>query len=116
MACNFDAFVGEQVNSEHSYGMAVTSNEVIDARYIGGMARFANHSCSPNCNVERWEVAGEICCGLFANQTIAAGDEITISYGSEFVRAKVSRIDALTLLARANSLFCNAGNESSMSL
>jgi SET domain-containing protein len=70
--------------------MAITATEVIDARNLGGMARFANHSCCPNCLVERWEVAGETCCALFAKQKISAGDEITIDYGHEFVRSKVS--------------------------
>lgn len=72
------------------YGMAVGANEVIDARYVGGMARFANHSCSPNCTVEQWEVAGESCCGLIANRTIIEGEEITISYGGEFSKRRVS--------------------------
>jgi len=63
---------------------------VIDARYIGGMARFANHSCSPNCTIERWEVAGETCCGIFAKRTICAGEEITIRYGKGFVLPEVS--------------------------
>lgn len=63
--------------------MAVSATEVIDARYVGGIARFANHSCNPNCNVERWEVAGETCCGLFANRAIRPGEEITFSYSGE---------------------------------
>jgi SET domain-containing protein len=61
--------------------MQEDSSEVIDARYTGGIARFANHACRPNCVVERWEVAGEICCGLFADCDIAGGDEITFNYG-----------------------------------
>ncbi|KUF80333.1 Histone-lysine N-methyltransferase [Phytophthora nicotianae] len=80
-------FAGQIVGSRHSYDMAVTANEVIDARY--GIARFANHSCFPNCDVERWEVVGEVCCGLFANRTITRGEEITIRYGAKFVRSKV---------------------------
>ncbi|ETK91985.1 hypothetical protein F441_04671 [Phytophthora nicotianae CJ01A1] len=71
--------------SAHTYGIAATTSEVIDASYVGGMARFANHSCSPNCTIERWEVAGETCCGKFAKQTIHAGEEITIRYGKSFV-------------------------------
>ncbi|KAG3198193.1 hypothetical protein PC128_g6201 [Phytophthora cactorum] len=35
----------------HTYGLAVDANEVIYARYAGGIARFANHSCSPNCTI-----------------------------------------------------------------
>ncbi|KAF1786164.1 SET domain [Phytophthora cactorum] len=43
--------------------MSVGGTEVIDARYNGKMARFANHSCRPNCVVERWEVQGKTCIG-----------------------------------------------------
>ncbi|KAE9308864.1 hypothetical protein PF008_g20857 [Phytophthora fragariae] len=75
-----------ELNSRHTYGMEVTSREVIDARRIGGLARFANRSCCPNCTIERWEVAGETCCGIFAKQAISRGDEITINYGNEFVQ------------------------------
>ncbi|KAG6951694.1 hypothetical protein JG688_00013609 [Phytophthora aleatoria] len=42
---------------------------MIDARFVGGIAQSANHSCSPSCIVERWEVA-----------------EIAIEYGKEFAR------------------------------
>ncbi|ETN24912.1 hypothetical protein PPTG_01078 [Phytophthora nicotianae INRA-310] len=38
--------------------------------------------------MERWEVAGETCCGIFAARTIGVGEEITIKYGNEFVRSK----------------------------
>ncbi|KAE9166050.1 hypothetical protein PF002_g31214 [Phytophthora fragariae] len=61
--------------------MAINNNEVIDARAFGGIARFANHSCQPNCVVERWDVNGEICCGFFAKTLIENNEEITIDYG-----------------------------------
>ncbi|KAG1695501.1 hypothetical protein DVH05_019658 [Phytophthora capsici] len=76
----------ESRRSPHTYGLAVNTNEVIDARFIGGIARFANHSCSPNCVVERWEVGGETCCGIFSVNAINKGEEITIKYGRAFVR------------------------------
>ncbi|KAE8959516.1 hypothetical protein PR001_g30691 [Phytophthora rubi] len=78
--------VKEAYRTTHTYGLAVDTNEVIDARYVGGLARFANHSCSPNCTIERWEVAGETCCGIFAKRTICAGEEITFNYGNAFVQ------------------------------
>ncbi|KAE9170258.1 hypothetical protein PF005_g27622 [Phytophthora fragariae] len=81
--------VKEAYRTTHTYGLAVDTNEVIDARYVGGLVRFANHSCSPNCTIERWEVAGETCCGIFAKRTICAGEEITINYGNAFVQPQV---------------------------
>lgn len=72
----------ELMFTDRTYGLQVDDRDVIDARYIGGIARFANHSCYPNCVVQRWEVAGETCCGLFADCDIARGDEITFHYGN----------------------------------
>ncbi|EEY65795.1 SET domain-containing protein, putative [Phytophthora infestans T30-4] len=82
-------YVGEVI-SRAMYREPVNTNEVIDARFIGGIARFANHSCSPNCVVERWEVGGETCCGIFSVTAINKGEEITIKYGRAFVRDQVS--------------------------
>eukprot|EP00644_Phytophthora_capsici_P010360 jgi/Phyca11/123793/e_gw1.51.330.1 len=82
-------YVGEVI-SRVMYLEPVNTNEVIDARFIGGIARFANHSCSPNCVVERWEVGGETCCGIFSVNAINKGEEITIKYGRAFVRDQVS--------------------------
>ncbi|OWZ15276.1 SET domain-containing hypothetical protein [Phytophthora megakarya] len=77
------------------YGFAVSTSEVIDARYKGEISRFANHSYRPNCVVQRWEVAGEICCGLFANYNIAEGDEVTFNYGDfEQRQRRVAIVDS----------------------
>ncbi|KAG1692184.1 hypothetical protein DVH05_025614 [Phytophthora capsici] len=62
------------------YGVQSNTREVIDATQQGSMARFANHSCAPNCNLECWDVNGEACCGLFAACTIQRGEEITFCY------------------------------------
>ncbi|KAG6616316.1 putative SET domain-containing protein [Phytophthora cinnamomi] len=73
------------------YGMTVGRNEVIDARGgVGSLAKCANHSCRPNCVVERWEVGGEICCGIFAKRSIEDEEEITIDYGGGNAATTVS--------------------------
>jgi hypothetical protein len=43
-------------------------------------ARFANHSCDPNCATQKWNVAGELRVGIFATKDIPAGEEITFDY------------------------------------
>lgn len=53
---------------------------MIDATLKGNLARFINHSCAPNCATEKWEVAGELCVGIFARAHIPAGTEITYDY------------------------------------
>ena len=47
---------------------------MIDATRRAGLARFLNHSCAPNCRVERWTSAGDSVMAVVANQKIDAGD------------------------------------------
>jgi SET domain-containing protein len=62
------------------YMMQLTRSEVIDATTRGGVLRFVNHSCDPNCSVEKWNVAGEERCGIFTAKAVSAGDELTFDY------------------------------------
>lgn len=64
--------------------------EIIDATVKGGMARFINHSCDPNCATEKWLVAGELRVGIFARKYIPAGTELCYHYRLDWNRgAKV---------------------------
>ena len=45
---------------------------IIDAGPKGNLARFANHSCDPNMETQKWLVNGEIRVGLFAKRDIPA--------------------------------------------
>ncbi|KAL7683122.1 putative AWS domain, histone-lysine N-methyltransferase, H3 lysine-4 specific [Plasmopara halstedii] len=67
-------------NEKHRYMMVLSGGEVIDATRMGGWARFINHSCDPNCRVEKWEVNGEERCAIFARRDIIAGEELTFDY------------------------------------
>ena len=60
------------------YMLALTSQLLIDAAHIGSVARFINHSCEPNCVIQRWQVLGEDRLGVFATRDIAPGDEVTV--------------------------------------
>jgi hypothetical protein len=57
----------------HTYLMAAGPGEVVDATAKGGVARFANHSCEPNCSVEKWSAGGRACMALVARRAVAAG-------------------------------------------
>ncbi|KAJ1354323.1 hypothetical protein KIN20_011221 [Parelaphostrongylus tenuis] len=65
----------------------------VDARLYGNFTRFINHSCRPNAAVAMviWEAQLEqlnhIC--IFATENICKGDEITISYGQSWWKAKL---------------------------
>lgn len=54
---------------------------VIDSHRKGNLARFINHSCSPNCELQQWSVNGQYRIGIFALQDISKGEEITYDYG-----------------------------------
>lgn len=60
--------------------MEIDANQIIDARFKGNAARFINHSCDPNAELQRWQVKGYTRIGIFALRDIAAGEEITYDY------------------------------------
>ncbi len=49
----------------------------------GNISRFINHSCEPNCETQKWLVAGELAIGLFAVRDIPQGSELTFDYNFE---------------------------------
>lgn len=62
------------------YFLDYSNGEVLDGTVKGSDARFVNHSCSPNCHIEKWHVQGEVAIGLFASKDIPAGNELTYDY------------------------------------
>ena len=52
---------------QHMYFMALNPYEIVDASRKGNVARFINHSCSPNLQVEKWYVQRVPRLGLFAH-------------------------------------------------
>ncbi|RVD90260.1 uncharacterized protein DFL_001235 [Arthrobotrys flagrans] len=65
---------------KHFYFMSIKVGEYIDATKRGCLARFCNHSCNPNCMVEKWVVGGKLRMGIFAKVKIEAGEELTFDY------------------------------------
>ncbi len=41
---------------------------------MGSEARFANHSCSPNCVMQKWSVLGETRVVLVASRDLSVGE------------------------------------------
>jgi SET domain-containing protein len=54
--------------------------QYIDATKRGGIARFANHSCAPNCYVAKWTVGAKVRMGIFARRAIRKHEELTFNY------------------------------------
>lgn len=65
---------------EHMYFMALNSEEIVDASRKGNIARFINHSCSPNLQVEKWYVNRTPRLAMWAKRPIAPGEELTYNY------------------------------------
>ena len=51
-------------------------NRVIDATLCGGLARYINHSCNPNCRTDTVEVERDLKIIIFANRSISRGEEV----------------------------------------
>ena len=62
------------------YFLVIDKDCIIDAYPKGNQSRFMNHSCDPNCDTQKWTVNGEVRVGLFANDDIRAGSELTFNY------------------------------------
>jgi hypothetical protein len=56
----------------HYYLMEIDANQIIDARHKSNLARFINHSCEPNTELQRWSVDGYTRIGVFAKRVSAA--------------------------------------------
>ncbi|CAH9086482.1 unnamed protein product [Cuscuta epithymum] len=52
----------------------------IDATFKGNFSRFLNHSCDPNCKLEKWQVEHETRVGVFADRDIEVGEPLTYDY------------------------------------
>ncbi|KAI1768786.1 hypothetical protein GGR53DRAFT_462171 [Hypoxylon sp. FL1150] len=64
----------------HFYFMSLTKNEFVDATKKGNLGRFCNHSCNPNCYVDKWVVGSKLRMGIFAQRKIQPGEELVFNY------------------------------------
>ena len=70
--------------------MEFDNSMIIDATR-GSVARFVNHSCSPNCKMEKWIVSGKPRMALFAGDDgIEVGEELTYDYNFKYVLLTIS--------------------------
>lgn len=65
----------------HNFYMCEIGKDfIIDATFKGNPSRFLNHSCDPNCKLEKWRVDGETRVGIFAAKDIMVGEPLTYDY------------------------------------
>lgn len=64
----------------HHYCLHLDGGLVIDGHRMGGDGRFVNHSCQPNCEMQKWSVNGQFRMALFALRDIHPNEELTYDY------------------------------------
>lgn len=70
----------EEYTSNSKYLFEVTKNKTIDGRDKTNIARYINHSCRPNCEIEIWR--GRVY--VMAKRAIKPGEELFYDYGPEY--------------------------------
>jgi len=87
-------YIGEMIRSELAecrekrydaqnrgiYMFRLDEQRVIDATLTGGLARYINHCCNPNCVAEAVEVERDLRIIIFANRRISRGEELNYDY------------------------------------
>jgi histone-lysine N-methyltransferase SETD2 len=73
---------------KHFYFMSLNKNEFVDATKKGNLGRFCNHSCNPNCYVDKWVVGDKLRMGIFALRKIRPGEELVFNYNVDRYGAK----------------------------
>lgn len=68
------------VNDQHHYCLNLDKGLVIDGHRMGSDCRFVNHSCAPNCEMQKWSVNGLSRMCLFALRDIEPMEELTYDY------------------------------------
>ncbi|XP_033161603.1 histone-lysine N-methyltransferase ash1 [Drosophila mauritiana] len=68
------------LNDTHHYCLHLDGGLVIDGQRMGSDCRFVNHSCEPNCEMQKWSVNGLSRMVLFAKRAIEEGEELTYDY------------------------------------
>ncbi|KAI1180952.1 hypothetical protein F4777DRAFT_180492 [Nemania sp. FL0916] len=103
-------YVGEQVRQQiseirenrylksgigSSYLFRIDDSTVIDATKKGGIARFINHSCMPNCTAKIIKVEGSKRIVIYALRDITQHEELTYDYKFEREIGSLDRIPCL---------------------
>lgn len=60
--------------------MELDNGLFVDGKFKGSNSRFINHSCDPNCELQRWVVKGKPRIGIFALRDIAPGEALSYDY------------------------------------
>ena len=77
----FNAMQRKYTPADHDfYIMELDQGFFVDGKRRGNDSRFINHSCEPNCELQRWVVKGRMRIGIFALRDIAADEPLSYDY------------------------------------
>ncbi|CEF63894.1 Histone-lysine N-methyltransferase ASH1L [Strongyloides ratti] len=92
-------FTGEIITTNNykerkvqGYGLQLQPGFIIDGGGKGSLARFLNHSCDPNCKIEKWNVNGSYRFAIFSIKKILIGEELTVDYSEYWIKRKEDTI------------------------
>ncbi|CAN0355861.1 unnamed protein product, partial [Phaeothamnion confervicola] len=83
--------LGQDGRGSDFYFASLGGDLVLDAAPMGSQARFANHSCAPNCSLQKWSVQGETRVVLMALRDLYPGEELTYNYRADTLGGLVQR-------------------------
>ncbi|EOD24560.1 hypothetical protein EMIHUDRAFT_206556 [Emiliania huxleyi CCMP1516] len=88
--------LAEQREQKLGYGddyiFRVDAEQLVDATCKGGVARFANHCCEPNCYTRIITAGGKPRIVLYSKRPIEPGEEITYNYNFDIDEDPTLRI------------------------
>ncbi|KAK2928499.1 hypothetical protein FoTM2_011361 [Fusarium oxysporum f. sp. vasinfectum] len=94
---------------KHFYFMSLNKSEFVDATKKGNYGRFCNHSCNPNCYVDKWVVGDKLRMGIFALRKIQSGGRVANCVG--FIGGKTQTERATKLpIATVEALGIDGGD------
>lgn len=83
MLSRLNNWAKEHPYNQDYYIMKMMGDWYIDARYMGNLSRFMNHSCEPNCHLVPFNVGGYMRIAIIALKDIQVGEYLTYSYRFE---------------------------------
>jgi len=70
----------ERPSDKDYYIMELDTDLYVDGKYKGNTSRYINHSCDPNCELQRWVVNGLMRIGIFAIRDIQPDEALSYDY------------------------------------
>lgn len=58
----------------------VENNAFVDGKHYGNEARFINHSCDPNCELQLWQVDGRMRIGIVTIREVQPNEPLSYDY------------------------------------